>query len=68
MDEEPEIEKIKPFLKEWQKEIRARMSEHDHKLAEISKIKREENIEELKQKNNTRVLKGLMEDFMEATV
>lgn len=68
MDEEPEIEKIKPFLKEWQKEIRARMSEQDHKLAEISKIKREENIEELKQKNNTRVLKGLMEDFMEATV
>ena len=35
-------------------------------LAEISKIKRLENIEELKEKNNTRVLEGLEEDFMEA--
>ncbi len=66
LDEEPEIETVKPFLKEWQKEIKKRMSKEDKKLAKISKIKREENIEDLKAKNNTFVLKGLMEDFMEA--
>lgn len=65
-DEEPDIEKVKPFLKEWQKVIRKRMSEEDHKRAAVSKIKREENIEDLKRRNNTRVLNGLMEDFMEA--
>ena len=65
-DEEPEIEKVKPFLRTWQKEIRKRMSKEDHKLAAASKVKREENIKELKEKNNTRVLNGLMEDFMEA--
>lgn len=65
-DEEPDIENIKPFLKEWQQEIRRRMSREDHELEKASIIKREENLEELRQKNNTRVLKGLMEDFMEA--
>lgn len=65
-DEEPELETVKPFLREWQKEIRKRMSKKDHERAERSKIAREANIEELKQKNNTRVLQGLMEDFMEA--
>lgn len=65
-DEEPEIEKVKPFLREWQKEIRKRMKKEDHDLAAVSKKKREANIEELKAKNNTRVLEGLMEDFMEA--
>lgn len=65
-DEEPEFDKVKPFLKEWQQVIRKRMSEEDHKLAQESKVKREENLEELRQKNNTRVLKGLLEDFMEA--
>ena len=65
-DEEPELETVKPFLKEWQKEIKKRMSQEDKKLAKISKIKREANIEDLKAKNNTFVLKGLMEDFMEA--
>ena len=65
-DEEPELDKVKPFLKEWQKVIRKRMSEEDHKRAAVSKIKREENIAELKEKNNTRVLNGLMEDLMEA--
>ena len=66
LDEEPEIEQVKPFLKEWQKVIRKRMSEQDHELAAVSKEKREANIEELKAKNNIRVLQGLMEDFMEA--
>lgn len=65
-DEEPEIEEVKPFLKEWQKVIRKRMSEQDHELAAVSAEKRIANIEELKAKNNTRVLDGLMEDFMEA--
>lgn len=66
LDEEPEIEQVKPFLKEWQKVIRKRMSEQDHELAAVSREKREANIEELKSKNNIRVLQGLMEDFMEA--
>ena len=65
-DEEPELDKVKPFLREWQKVIRKRMSKKDHKLAAVSKIRREENIAELREKNNTRVLKGLEEDFMEA--
>ena len=65
-DEEPDIEKIKPFLREWQKEIKKRMREEDKKLAKISAIKREKNLAELREKNNTRVLQGLMEDFMEA--
>lgn len=65
-DEEPEIETVKPFLREWQKVIRSRMKEEDHKLAKMSAKKREENILELKARNNTRVLEGLMEDFMEA--
>lgn len=65
-DEEPEIETVKPFLKEWQKEIRKRMNHKDHELAAVSKQKREENIEDLKKRNNIRVLEGLMEDLMEA--
>ena len=64
-DEEPDIDKIKPFLREWQKEIRRRMKEEDKKHAEISKIKRAENIKELEAKGNLKVLKGLMEDFMD---
>ena len=65
-DEEPELESVKPFLKEWQKVIRKRMSKKDHERAAVSKIKREKNIAELREKNNTRVLQGLEEDFMEA--
>lgn len=68
LDEEPEIELVKPFLREWQKEIKKRMTENDRIYAEISAVKREENIAELKAKNNTRVLEGLMEDFMEAAI
>ena len=66
LDEEPDIEKIKPFLRKWQKEIKKRMKAEDHERAAVSKIRREENIEELKAKGNTRVLDGLLEDFMEA--
>lgn len=65
-DEEPGIEEIIGFLREWQKVIRKRLTEEDHRLARESEIKRQKNIDELKEKNNTRVLKGLEEDFMEA--
>lgn len=65
-DEEPEIEVVKPFLREWQQVIRKRMSEEDKARETVSIEKRLANIEDLKAKNNTRVLKGLMEDFMEA--
>ena len=66
LDEEPEIDKVKPFLREWQKAIRKKLNKKDHEYAEISAVKREQNIEELKANNNLRVLNGLMEDFMEA--
>lgn len=65
-DEEPDIETVKPFLREWQKEIKKRMRAKEKERAKISAIKREENIKDLKARNNTRVLQGLMEDFMEA--
>lgn len=64
-DEEPGIEEIKPFLREWQKVIRKRMSKKDHEYAAQSEILRQKNIEELQAKNNTVVLKGLAEDLME---
>lgn len=65
LDEEPGIEEIKPFLRAWQKEIRRRMKGKDFEHAERSAVLREKNMEELREKNNTRVLKGLMEDLME---
>ena len=43
------------------------MSKKDHEYAAASAVKRQENIEELRAKNNTKVLQGLMEDFMEAS-
>ncbi len=66
LDEEPDIEEIRPFLQEWQKEIRKRMKAEDHELARQSEILRRKNIEELMKKGNLRVLRGLEEDFMEA--
>ena len=65
-DDEPELETVKPFLRDWQREIKKRMKDEDRERAAKSKVLREENIRELKEKNNIRVLKGLMEDFMEA--
>ena len=65
-DEEPDLDKVKPFLREWQQEIRKRMRKEDHDREAVSKEKREMNLEELRKANNTRVLQGLMEDFMEA--
>lgn len=65
-DEEPGIEEIRGFLREWQKEVKKRLNEEDRRLAKESQKLREENIKELKKKNNTRVLLGLMEDFLEA--
>lgn len=66
LDEEPEIEVVKPFLREWQKVIKKRLTQQDLEYAQRSAVKRQENIDELKAKKNTRVLEGLMEDFMEA--
>ena len=65
-DKEPGIEKLRGFLKEWQQVIRSRMKEEDHRRASVSRQLREENIRQLEEDNNTRVLRGLMEDFMEA--
>ena len=42
------------------------MSEEDRMLAKESAIKRQKNLDALCQKNNLRVLEGLLEDFMEA--
>ena len=66
MDEEPGIEQIRDFLKEWQRVLKKRLTKADKELARISKEKRNANIEDLKAKNNTRVLQGLAEDFMDA--
>lgn len=66
LDEETGIEQIRGFLREWQKIIKQRLTQQEKELAKISKVKREENLEELRRKNNTRVLQGLLEDFMEA--
>lgn len=63
-DEEPNIEQVKPFLRKWQKEIHKRMTREDREHAAASALKRQQNIEELKKNRNTRVLQGLMEDFM----
>ena len=65
-DEEPDIERIKPHIRKWQAHIRKEMNRKDHADAKISKQKREANIAQLKKDNNTRVLSGLLEDFMEA--
>ena len=65
-DEEPDIEKIKPHIRAWQAHIRKGMTKKDHADAKVAKKKREENIEQLKRDRNTRVLSGLLEDFMEA--
>ena len=66
MDVEPGIEQIRDFLKEWQRVLKKRLTKADKELAKISKEKRNANIEDLKAKNNTRVLQGLAEDFMDA--
>lgn len=65
-DEEPGIQEIRGFLREWQQVIKKRLTEEDKRLAGVSRELREKNIEELKAKKNERVLKGLMEDFLEA--
>ena len=65
-DEEPELDKVKPFLRIWQQEIRKRMKAEDHEREARSAILREKNIKELEERNNTRVLQSLREDFMVA--
>lgn len=65
-DEEPNIEYIRGFLREWQQVVKKRMNKKDRKYAEHSRRMREKNIDELREANNTRVLKGLEQDFLEA--
>lgn len=66
LDEEPEFDKVKPFLQEWQRVIKQRMKKEDHELAKRSRAKRKANTEDLIRRNNLKVLKGLEEDFMDA--
>lgn len=68
LDEEPNINEVKPFLREYQRVLRKRLTEQDRRHAESSAVLRLKNIEELKAKNNRRVLNALMEDLMEAEV
>jgi len=65
-DEEPGIEEIRGFMREWQQVIKKRMTRKDWEDAERSRALREENLAELKRNRNTFVLSKLMEDFMEA--
>lgn len=65
LDEEPGIEEIREFLREWQQVIRKRIGREDMELQKISTKKREKNMQELIAKNNARVIQGLLEDFME---
>lgn len=65
-DEEPDIDMIRGFLKEWQREIKKRLSRKDLEYAKKSAVLREQNIQELKERNNNFVLQKLAEDFMAA--
>lgn len=65
-DEETGIEEVRKFLRMWQQAVKKRLTHREREAAKVSAVKRQENLEELKQNNNTRVLKALMEDFMEA--
>lgn len=65
-DEEPDIDMIRGFLKEWQREIKKRLSRKDLEYARKSAVLREQNIQELEAKRNTFVLEKLKEDFMAA--
>lgn len=58
-------ENIRKFLKKWQRAIQKNLTKEDKELAQISAHLRQLNIAELKKNRNTRVLKGLEEDFME---
>ena len=65
-DEEPDIDTIRGFLKEWQREIKKRLNRKDLEYAKKSAVLREQNIQELKERNNNFVLQKLAEDFMAA--
>lgn len=65
-DEEPNVDQIRGFLKLWQKEVKKRITDKERHWEKISKEKEIVNIEELRNKRNTKVLNALMQDFMEA--
>lgn len=61
---QPEIEKVKGFLKEWQGEIRKRLKEEDRKLADQSRQLREKEMKEL-ETSNEKLYEILSQDLME---
>ena len=65
-DEEPDIDTIRGFLKDWQREVKKRLNRKDLEYAKKSAVLREQNIQELKERNNNFVLQKLAEDFMAA--
>lgn len=67
-DEEPDLVLVKEFIQEWQKQLKKKLTKKDKQKAAHAKELRLKNIEELKRANNTRVLNGLIEDFMDAEV
>ena len=66
-DEEPELDKVKPFLKKWQQHLHKQLTDRDKELAEMSRAGREKSLAErlLIGGKTDRVYKGLMEDLME---
>ena len=66
-DEEPELNKVKPFLKKWQQHIHKQLTAKDRELAELSRAGREKSLQErlLIGGKTDRVYRGLMEDLME---
>lgn len=64
-DRQPDIEQVKKFLTEWQKEIAQRLTASDREAAEKSHVARDENMRDLK-KNNTWLFNKLTADLMPA--
>lgn len=66
---QPDVEKLTPFLREWQKEIKKRMGEDDKKKAEKSSVMRSEEmkaLEESERERDRQLYDSLMGDLMEA--
>lgn len=66
-DEEPELDKVKPFLKKWQQHLHKQLTDRDKELAEMSRAGREKSLKERLMIGGEmdRVYRGLMEDLME---
>lgn len=68
-DREPDIEKVRPVIKEWQKAIQKRMKDADREAAKESKRKRLENDKFLREKSahplKDKIIAGLARDLLE---